>query len=171
MNKIHDYLVLNSEGIFPGPQETKEEFCQRIALLRTEVELPSPPLSEQEWTSAHRMTEDLFDIKPSWVPAFYRNKKMALWEAAAVWDYEGRSVIQLRRQLQKGKWGSVHRDEVLAHEAAHAARMAFNQPRFEEMICYQTSRSSWRKWLGPLFRHPWEATLCMLGVGIPMLFF
>lgn len=168
--KFNDYLDLNKEGIFPGPKETEEQFFHRIQKLRTEIALPGTGLSPEEWRAAHQITGRIFDIQPMWVPAFYQNKKISFWEAAAVWDCDGRSVIQLRNQLAKGKWGVVKQEEVLAHEAAHAARMAFNEHRFEEMICYQTSRFSWRKRLGPLFRRPWEAALCVIFAALGCLF-
>lgn len=168
--KFNDYLDLNREGVFPGPEESEEAFIQRIQLLRTEIPLPSPPLSEQEWKCAHQIIETQFDIKPTWVPAFYRNKKLSFWEAAAAWECDGRTVVQLRNRLANGKWWFVSREEVLAHETVHASRMAFHEPRFEEILCYQTSRFSWRKRFGPLFRHPWEATLCIGVAGAGWVF-
>lgn len=159
--EFNDYLILNKKGIFPAPSETEEEFCKRIPKLLTSIPLPGEALTETEWQEAHQTTENIFDIKPTWVPAFYWNKKISLWEAAAAWDYEGRAVVQLRTQLKKGRWAFLEQQEVLAHEAAHATRMAFSENRFEEMICYQTSRFSWRRKIGPLFRKPYEALLCV----------
>ncbi len=164
--KYNEYLLLNQEGIFPGPGESEEEFGLRVARLRTPIPLPGCPLSQEDWEEAHHLTQPLFDMKPAWVPAFYQDKKLSFWEAAAVWDCEGRTVVQLRKRFAHGRWGFVRRAEVLAHEAAHASRMAFQENRFEEVISYQTSRLAWRRWLGPLFRHPWEAVLCVFAAAI-----
>jgi len=167
--KFNHYLNLNREGIFPGPRETEEEFAVRTEKIRAEISLPGIPLTQKEWEEAHRITKPVFDIQPTWIPAFYRDQKLSFWEAAATWDFEGRTVVQLA-QKKKGRFILVNWEEVLAHEAAHAARMAFRESRFEEILSYQTSRSSWRKRFGPLFRHPWEAALCAGAAGIGWVF-
>lgn len=159
--EFNDYLVLNREGIFPGPGETPEDFASRVSQLSAPIGLPGEALIERDWDVVHSLTQHLFDIQPTWIPAFYWNKKISFWEAAAAWDFEGRAVIQLRKQLAKGSWFFVDKKEVLAHEAAHAARVSFFTNRFEEIICYQTSSSSWRRRFGPLFRTPWEASFCI----------
>ncbi len=162
--KSHNYLLLNKEGIFPGPEETEENFISRIDQLRTTLPLPGHPLTPQDWQEAHHLLQPILDIQPFWVPAFYQNKKLSLWEGAAIWDCEGISVVQLRNRFKKGQFGLVKREEVLAHEAAHASRMAFRESRFEELLCYQTSYQTWRKYLGPLFRRPWEAAICLSAI-------
>jgi hypothetical protein len=72
-------------------------------------------------------------------------------------------------QIRESKWVSwlIDRDELLAHEAAHAARMAFNEPRTEELFAYLTSTAKWRQVIGPIFSRPMESLLLMgiLGMG------
>jgi hypothetical protein len=168
--KNNNYLLLNKEGIFPGPLETENNFLIRIKQLQTSIELPGKPLTQQDWEDAHRLLKQRFDIKPTWVAAFYLNKKLRLWEAAATWECEGNTIIQLRNRFKRGYWGPTTREEVLAHEAAHAARMAFKESRFEEILCYQTSRAQWRKAFGPLFRRPTEAIVCLVGALLGAFF-
>ena len=55
-------------------------------------------------------------------------------------------------------------EELLAHEALHAARAAFQERRFEEYFAYQLSPSRWRRALGPLWRSPHEVRLFLLSL-------
>ena len=68
-------------------------------------------------------------------------------------------MIQLRHGFKKGRYLFCDRDEVLRHEAVHAIRLTFNEPRFEEILAYFHSKKKWRRFLGPLFRTPKEALI------------
>ena len=65
----------------------------------------------------------------------------------------------------------MERDEVLAHELVHLMRRAFEEPKYEEIFAYLTSKSPFRRLLGPLFRRPCEATLFLGSSLLPMLSF
>jgi hypothetical protein len=44
-------------------------------------------------------------------------------------------------------------EEISAHEKIHLMRAHFNEPRFEEILAYQTSPSFFRRFFGPLFQN------------------
>jgi len=48
---------------------------------------------------------------------------------------------------------------VLSHELSHVGRMCFEEPKFEELIAYRSSSTSWRRWFGPLVQSAWESLL------------
>ena len=87
-----------------------------------------------------------------------------MWQGAVCWIEEGLPVLQLREGFQKGHYlGLYRREEVLAHEAVHAARAAFEEPENEEFFAFAVSAVRWRRVLGPIVRRPWEVWLLMGG--------
>lgn len=151
-----ELLRLNQEGFIPGPGESEEAFLARVQASRGD-HVPS------EWVGLH--LRQLFDFRPGCLPAFYSNRSLAPWQGAAVW-IEGRTVkaVQLRKALKSGSYlGLYNRDEILAHEAVHAARAAFEESVNEEFFAYMTSQKKWRRVLGPIVRRPWEVWPVLLG--------
>ena len=111
----------------------------------------------REWQGANLKTEALYGFSIDGAPVVYSNQGLHFWEGAAVWTGGDKPPrLQLKRGFQKGKWGIYSRDEVLAHEAVHLARMCFDEPRFEELLAYRVSESRFRRYWGPLFRRPSE---------------
>lgn len=169
-----DLLKLGRRGLIPGPKEDEEQFLERIELTlkrSSEEEIP-----EEDWEEALHITAQLYGVEPDWIPAFYSDKGLRPWEGAAIWMDKRSSKIQLRTAFRKGSFLKIYkRAEVLSHEAVHAARFAFNEPRFEEIFAYKTSSKTWRKILGPLFRTPLETGLFLLALiasaVLPFLFF
>jgi len=141
-------------GLIPGPSEDEKTFLERISRLTTQ------PNQEQE---AHVITLNLFGFSVDWVPVFYSNQELPFWEGAATWIGQTPS-IQLRENFKKGSYLGYRREEVLAHEAIHAARIAFEEPQFEEVLAYRTSKNRLRKWAGPLFRKSWESAVFMISL-------
>jgi hypothetical protein len=155
-----ELLALDARGLFPGPDEEEEAFCARVRAAP--LPLPGTPLPEEHWEGARQTTRRLYGCAVDWVPACYSNRRLPWWQGAAAWICGTRSFIQLREGLRQGRYlGIYSRDEVLAHEAAHACRSAFSEPRFEEVFAYQTSKSAFRRYAGPLFQRPWEAAVWM----------
>ena len=98
-------------------------------------------------------------------------KGLPFWFGAMtlICEYQGQKIPIL--ELPKKTRGlSLTTEDLISHEHIHFLRSAFNEPRFEELIAYRTSRSKWRKFLGPIFQSPWESYLCMT-LFIPPLFF
>ena len=142
-----DPLGLYKQGLIPGPKETEAGFLKRVQ-------------SCQVCTSSLR--QELFGFSINWVPVTVSNKNLLPWEGAAIWICEeGPPQIQLREHFFKTKLFQKDREEFLSHEAVHAARMVFDEPQFEEILAYQTSKNRFRKFWGPLFRSPKESLLFM----------
>lgn len=158
MIKDNELLAWGCRGIIPGPQEDEDTFLKRATAC----------IQQEGWEEAAPITLSLFGFSIDWVPLHYSNKNLPFWEGAATWIGEEYS-IQLREGFKKGRYLGYQRSEVLAHEAVHAARMAFNEPQFEEALAYRTAKSGLRKWIGPIFRKPWESLVFILSLGaIPL---
>jgi len=150
-------LALFQRGFIPGPHESEEAFLMRVQ--------SRPSLSLPEWQEIASSLQREWGFSIDWVPITYSAKKLLPWEGALFWIQEdGNPLIQLRRSLQSKKMWGNSRPEILLHEAIHAARETFNEPRFEEFLAYTTSHTSWKRWLGPLFQRPWEFPLFALAV-------
>ena len=184
-----DFSQLNSLGLIPGPNETKEDFLSRseqcLNLKKSIVEqldqdfpfceedLASPKIMEE----AKPLTESLFDMFPSWVPLFFSNRKLAPWHGGCAWIFQldkispKLSLFQLRKDFSNQEtYLSIYcRKELIAHEAAHVGRMAFNEPKFEEVLSYRTSPSHFRKYFGPIIQSPYESFLFLLSLLIAVL--
>lgn len=173
-----DLLILNKKGFIPGPGETEDAFLKRVAFLKQasseQILSFEEPIHQEVWKEAHRLTEDLFDVSTDWVPAFFSNRQLPFWQGAAAWICETEEgvklpVLQLKTSFKKQKHFGLYRiDEVLAHEALHATRMQFDQPKFEELLAYRTSQSRFRRWFGPLFRTSKESYLFVFLLLVPL---
>ncbi len=156
--EVQELLALNAEGFIPGPGETPEDFRKRVFETREFFHAQADALPSHHWQWPSEQLKTLFDFSPRWCAAICSSKGLAPWQAAATWiDVKRVYLIRLR----SARWVSwmIDRDEVLAHEAAHAARAAFDESKYEEFFAFLTSASKWRRVFGPLFRKPGEATL------------
>lgn len=176
-------LVLNQKGLIPGPHETPEEFERRavycLGLRETLAHahgdvIPSdvmekenaPPLEE-----AWEITRPLYDFAPSWAPLFFSNHELAPWHGGCAWifhmsqDAPMGALFQLRRAFKKRSTflGIYERSVLLAHESVHVARMAFEEPKFEEILAYRTSESRFQKYIGPLPESSRETSVFSIG--------
>jgi hypothetical protein len=164
-----DLLALDKIGFIPGPGETESQFLARVAKAKKDF-AEGKWIPESHWDWVREFLDQLYYVKPLYMRAFYSNKNLAPWQGAAAW-VEGRVLfsIQLREGLRKGSYlGLYQREEILAHEAVHAARSGFNEPIFEEFFAYMTSEKKWRRVLGPIVQRPWEIwpLLIFMGLGI-----
>jgi hypothetical protein len=162
-----ELLDLNARGFIPGPGESEEQFTTRVAAARlASLEGEALPRAHWEWVSLH--LKELFHFKPESLSAVYSNQKLAPWQGAACWIGEDRvPLLQLREGFRKGSYLRLYsRGEILAHEAVHAARAAFDEMKYEEFFAYSTSGQKWRRIFGPILQRTWEpwlffATLCL----------
>lgn len=182
MNSISDTTLLacNKIGLVPGPDEKEEAFLARIqaclglqSLLKNEenqllpfkVELFQKPLEE-----AFAITTPLFDTCPTWLPLFFSNYQLTPWHGGCAWIFQLQDTgprlafLQLRKSFAtQTRFLKIYkRDELIAHEVAHVGRMTFDENKFEEILAYRTSSSSWSRWLGPLVQSAFEAGLFVL---------
>lgn len=152
-----ELLELNREGFIPGPFEFEEDFSKRVALVKKVFKIGEwIPASHWDWVKVS--LGEFFDFEPNSLPAFYSNESLRLWQGAASW-VEGKRIvsIQLRKALKRGSYlGIYKREGILAHEAVHAARSAFDEPENEEFFAYMTSEKKWHRVFGPIIRRPWE---------------
>ncbi len=162
-----ELMEWDQAGFIPGPGETEAAFKARVLLAKEKFEKGNwiPPA---HWDWARESLCQLFNVKPLYICAFYSNRSLTPWQGAACW-LEGKKVnsIQLRKALKKGTFlGLYRREEILAHEAVHAARSAFEEEQCEEFFAYMTSEKKWRRVLGPIVQRPWEVwplLVCLAG--------
>jgi hypothetical protein len=153
-----DLLALDKIGFIPGPGENEEQFLERISAAKKKFS-EGNWLPESHWDWVREYLDQMFHVKPLYICAFYSNKGLTPWQGGAAW-IEGRKLnsIQLREALRKKTFfGLYSREEILAHEAVHAARSGFDESRCEEFFAYMTSEKKWRRVLGPILQRPWEA--------------
>jgi hypothetical protein len=148
--ELEELLLLNKRGIIPGPEETDEAFWKR-------AEMSSKTYAA--WQETHNKTSELFDFCLDWVEIFYSRKSLPFWQGALTWLDEI-PKIQLHPRFKKGALLKIYRrEEVLAHEAVHAARSQFFESKFEEHLAYLTAKNGRHRFFGPFFRTSRESTL------------
>ncbi|WP_068468662.1 hypothetical protein [Candidatus Protochlamydia phocaeensis] len=175
----------NQQGLIPGPMESEEEFCRRIAFcLRLEQELVErvgadlpfavgDKASQEVLQDSLKLTQDLYGISPAWVPLFFSNYQLAPWHGGCAWIFQlddstpTSAFLQLRAcfRHQSAYLGLYQRRELIAHELAHVGRMLYQEPHFEEILAYRSSSSSWRRWLGPVVQSSKETLFFILILG------
>ena len=171
-------LEFNRQGFVPGPGEADASFLDRVRrclhfsnnlseyLKRESFDFPFKEADIVPIEVRHKAISkaaQAFDVDPQWVPAFYSNKGLAPWHGGGAWifsDDEGPlALFQLRESFRYSPryLGLYDVDEIFAHEAVHVGRMAFEEPRYEEIFAYKTAKSKVRQWLGPLVQSSTEA--------------
>lgn len=163
----------NKKGLIPGPGENEVDFLRRVAFcegLKDQLNgdvLPADRLDGGQafLEGALTVTEHLYDIRPDWVPLFFSNWKLLPWHGGSAWIFqlekEGPlgAVLQLRKAFyhQERYLRLYHRDELIGHEMAHAARMAFEEKKYEEIFAYKTSKKGLSARLGPILQSSIES--------------
>lgn len=183
------WLEWNHAGFIPGPKESREEFETRVNYCNNiESELSThtgefPFLEQNQYATkeilgeACEKSETLYGIYPSWIPLFFSNYQLALWHGGCAWIFQIEensplaAFIQLRAKFktQTTYLGLYRRNELISHELAHIGRMAFEEPQFEEIFAYQSSSSSWRRWIGPLVQS-WKESLLFMALLAVLVF-
>lgn len=181
-------LQLNHLGIIPGPSETAEAFAKRaeyclhlkehlskelLAPFGSEVSQDSEVLD----TSNSRLST-LYDIAPDWIPVFFSDYRLPFWQGGCAWifqtsvDSPTAALIQLRQTFRHSECylGLYQREELLTHELVHVGRMAFQEPRFEEVLAYRTAHTWFRKWCGPIVQSSVESVIFILLLGLIVVF-
>lgn len=170
-------MKLNQQGWIPGPEEGEEQFLSRVKELKHFFSYPPEDvdkfLTDTDWSGACAITERLYGFSPNWIVAHYSNAKLSFFQGAATWIIARNGLriplIQLKEKFENGSLHKMYlREEVLAHEAVHAARMQFDEPVFEEFFAYKTSPHWWRRIFGPIFERTWEAYLFIILLMIPL---
>jgi len=169
--------AFDRRGWIPGPGEEEKAYFSRVEALEHFFSYPPETvdhfLTDRDWETANQRIEVLYDCVPDWIVAHYSNNQLSFFQGAATWIVRKKGLriplIQLKEKFESGSLLKLYgRDEVLAHEAVHAVRMQFDEPKFEEIFAYKTSKRWWRRWFGPLFQKPWEAYLFIALLFIPL---
>lgn len=160
-----DLLRWNALGFFATPEDTVESYTAR-ALSWTSQAL------KENTQEARNVVRSCYDIDPSWVTVIFSKKELFPWEAGCMW-YDDKPLIQLHSRFEKKKKYLLFydRDEILAHEYVHAARSPLHSKSFEEFFAYFVSLQFGRgplrllrAFFGPLFEHPREPLLLIIGL-------
>ncbi len=159
---------LYKEGFVPGPKEDDLSFQKRVALVKTLLASPEIFLEKLKIPYA-----EILHVTPYFL-SIRGKKKLPFWFGAMTWIYEEEGhKIPILELPQKTRGIGLTQDDLIAHEEIHFLRASFNEPKFEEILAYRTSRSGWRRILGPLFQHPWESyvaiILCLFIPFFPLL--
>ncbi len=140
-----DWQAYFWKGWIVGPDETEASFMERARSTRAACPL--------QWQG---ITMESMEIE-------YSNQGLWPWEGACCWVDPSSVRVQLRTAFKRrSQWLGYSREELLIHEAIHALRARFTEPRFEEHLAYQTSSSPFRKRWGPIFRSSKESGFFIL---------
>lgn len=184
---VSQLLHYNSLGLIPGPSESPSDFAQRAEYCLTLKSHLSDELKNHLGTSYDISLQTLkdgflnvqnyYDISPTWIPIFFSNYQLTPWHGGCAWIFQltelspTAALLQLRKSLfNSPKYlGIYHRQELVSHELTHVGRMMFNEPKFEEILAYHTSPSTFRKWLGPIIQSSGESMLFVFILGFIVL--
>jgi hypothetical protein len=162
-------------GLIPGPSEDKHtfeeraHFCLSLKTMIDEALLPKDRIDAPDAILQEGIVEvnREFGIAPSWVPLFFSNQGLMPWHggSALIFQLQEQGPLGAILQLRKAFYakacylGIYKRSELIAHELVHASRMAFEEPKFEELLAYKTSSGGLSKWLGPIIQSAFESRL------------
>ncbi|MFA6119466.1 MAG: hypothetical protein WCT85_06985 [Parachlamydiales bacterium] len=169
-----ELLRLNQEGFIAGPNENERDFLKRMDLSKKILEDPKIFFTKQQqaipfdlenrilkprwnWTRAQLLS--LFDVTAKDLALFYSDEKLNFFQAAATWiitlnENVKIPILQFRNKLRNKPYLFIYTlDEILAHEAVHGIRVAFDEPKTEEFFSYMTSTNVFRKVLGPIVKN------------------
>ena len=179
---LSKYLLCTyrKQGFIIGPHETEENFLQRVHLCKDLLPesffpIPSPKIFNKTQILSLLTHNTLYQHKKyenllatfSWIPIFVSNYKLPFWIGGVVWicseDNVTVPILQLRRHFGKRHRINLYLpEEICMHEALHAMRTTFEEPKFEEFLAYSTSPGFLHKWLGPLFQTSLESTIFLI---------
>jgi hypothetical protein len=175
--KLSQWQEWNKQGFIPGPEESEEAFqerivfCQNLAQHLVQTVGANFPFDMGDQQSREILeevlpfTQKLYGIQPQWVPLFFNNYQLSPWHGGCAWIFQlndhtpTAAFLQLRARFRNSLtfWGIYQRRELIAHELAHVGRMLYQEPEFEEFFAYQSSSTSWRRWLGPIIQSSKES--------------
>jgi len=136
-------ISLTDRGLIAAPKESEDEFLKRIASV-----------SKKRGSAC-----TVYSMQPDWIEVLYSNRNLRIWEGGATWVEGDHITIQLRKRLEQKKriFSLYDSQELLEHESVHAIRHRFEEPKFEEILAYQTSKIGYRRFWGPIFSSPKES--------------
>lgn len=178
-----ELIEYNQAGLIPGPEETEQAYLDRVAyclklkeqipqMLAHDIPFATPEMqaSQEILLEGCQKAKNIYDIFPSWVPLFFSNYKLSLWQGGCAWIFQQKentptsAFFQLRQQFLKSKiyLNLYDRNELISHELAHVGRMKFEEPKFEEILAYRSAKSSFRRYFSPIIQSSYESTVFVL---------
>lgn len=177
----------DARGLLMAPGETLADYAARLqrldsALLEIDRELDASgvhllfadfPLRREDRIPAEIMegagadTERHYGFRIDWAPGFFLSRSLGLlWGGCAIsFPENGLSVFLIRAAFaRKPRWLIYRREELLAHELCHAARLPLEDRAHEEWFAYRLSPSRLRRYLGNCFQADTDALLFLLPV-------
>ncbi len=177
-----ELLEYNIAGLIPGPSETEQAFferadyCYHLKSQITEI-LPQKLLFSSEQSHLDEILEEgcerarhFYDIYPTWVPLFFSNYRLPFWQGGCAWIFQQKedsptsAFFQIRQRFRNSKkyLGLYDRAELISHELSHVGRMKYEEPKYEEILAYRSSKSSFRRFFGPIIQSSYESTIFLL---------
>ena len=188
---IDTLAAYDASGLLLGADESAADFAKRIRLFQTNrqkledalqkdgkydaegiIVTPNDRIPNSLFAKIADHTKRLYRFEIDWVPGFFIDPSFSLLFGGCAFcsypDFFTMFIIRRSFKTQE-KWLIYNRDELLAHELCHVARIALLSEEFEETFAYQTSASSFRKLIGGIFRKQTDSFL-FLGVTFVLLF-
>ena len=181
-----DLLRYNRMGLIPGPAEEESEYLRRVdhclhlkehmeTQLGEDISMEiENEVSQELIQDAAPVMRELFDSVPQWIPIIFTNHRLAPWHGGCAWIFQFTdetpvaAFFQLRRIFATATdylW-IYNREELITHESAHVGRMVYEEPKFEEVLAYRSSRSKFRRWFGPIIESSWESIVFVLSLAL-----
>ncbi len=187
---LETLAMLDSKGFLIGAHESADQFAERLKTLRHNIREMDRELEENGrflfgnysvtaedripagiFTACSSMTEHLYSFRIDWVPGFFVTPSFSwLFGGCAFYSFPDFFTFFIIRQCfaRKKRWLIYDRDELLAHELCHVARIGLQSNIFEENFAYKTASSRFRRKVGGMFRGPFDAFL-LLGSTLILL--
>lgn len=184
-NDFKSLAELDANGLLLGPKENLTEFKKRTKqlfnhLLKFEKELRKNEkvtvfdtitvsdnwrINSEIMKEAAELDKKFYEFQISWVPGFFLSKSLGwLWGGCAIsFPEDSMSIFLIRESFaEKQKWLFYHRDELLAHELCHIARLPINDRTYEEHFAYRLSYSALRRYIGNCFQYTFDAVFFII---------
>ncbi|MBP5671876.1 MAG: hypothetical protein J6X49_05765 [Victivallales bacterium] len=187
LDTLVDY---DANGLILGADETAADFAKRLRIFHDNAQKLEDALQNNGKYDAEgivvtpddRIPQTLFKkiadhnwklyrFHIDWVPGFFIDPSFSLLFGGCAFcsypDFFTMFIIRRSFKTQE-RWLIYNRDELLAHELCHVARIALLSEEFEETFAYQTSGSPFRRLIGGIFRKQTDSFL-FLGVTFILL--
>lgn len=183
-------VELDARGLLLGGNETPEAYAKRLRELREHYGVMEASLGEggryeiqgiaveaharipaELFGRARSATRDMYAFDADWVPGFFVDPAFGWFFGGCAFHFfpDFFTLFIIRRSFAaRERWLIYNRDELLAHEMCHVARVALDSVVFEEMFAYQTATTGFRRSMGSVFRSPFDSYM-LLGVTAILL--
>lgn len=181
---------LDARGMIAAPGESAAEFAHRLRTLREnlaelrraldedgEIRVGGLRLRREQtippdlFEEAGAVTDRLYGFRVDWVPGFFVDPRASwLFGGCAYFQHpDWLALFIIRRSfVKRQRWLIYRRDELIAHELCHVARAGLGSSVFEEHLAYRSSKSRFRRVVGPVVRRPVES-YALLGCSFLLL--